>query len=358
MALTPEQKKRLAALDSGPEDLHEEPERPSGVMSARMKALGLRAWASSLHVTAVKVLIVVALIAVAVYFITINDLHKINIRGIFAKGSGSPLGRISDAVKLQREKNSLLDKGRGHLRMGEYDESFKTALQIRKLDGEDPQWRTLISDTVDALTQKATRELESGEIRTALEDVRLSLKYAPNRKAAIALYTDIADRLLFEAKTHHERKEYSELIVKAQEVLRIDPTNMAAAILLGRANEELLAEAAELFTSKRYTESFQKVQLSLKIDPNPITNPSAHRLFDKISHYVESPRLELRGIVKIRGKLLARIQLPGGGQPRPVREGEIVKNFKVLDIDPEQKSVLLEQIYTRERITIQQKTVE
>ncbi len=358
MVLTPDQKKRLAALDSEPEGFQEEPERPDGVMSARMKTLGLRAWASSLHVIAVKILIVVALIAVAVYFITINDFHKINIRGIFAKGSGSPLGRISEAVKLQREKNSLLDEGRGHLRMGEYDEAFKTALQVKKLDKEDPQWRTLISDTVDALTQKATRELESGEIRTALEDVRLALKYAPNRKAANALYTDIADRLLFEANTHHERKEYSELIVKAQEVLRIDPTNMAAAILLGRANEELLADAAELFTSNRYAESFPKVLLSLKIDPNPITNPSAHRLFDKIIHHVESPRLELRGIVMIRGKLLALIQLPGGRQPRPVREGEIVKNFKVLDIDPEQKSVLLEQIYTGERSTIHQKTVE
>ena len=358
MVLTPDQKKRLSALDSGPEGLQEEPERPGGVMSARIKALGARIQASSLHVIAVKILIVVALIAVAVYFITINEFHKIDLGKVFSGGSGSPMKKISEAVKLQREKNSLLDKGRGHLRMGEYDEAFKTALQVKKLDKEDPQWRTLISDTVDALTQKATRELESGEIRTALEDVRLALKYAPNRKAANALYTDIADRLLFEANTHHERKEYSELIVKAQEVLRIDPTNMAAAILLGRTNEELLAEAAELFTLKRYGKSFIKVQLSLKIDPNPITNPSAHRLFDKISQHVESPRLELRGIAMIRGKLLARIQLPGGGQPRPVREGEIVKNFKVIDIDPEQKSVLLEQIYTKERSTIHQKTVE
>jgi hypothetical protein len=76
-------------------------------------------------------------------------------------------------------------------------------------------------------------------------------------------------------------------------------------------------------------------------------------LFDKISEYVETPRLELRGMYKISGVLYARILLPDRGEQYTVKKGDTVKNFKVINIDSKQKQVHLVHIHTGQKTTIQ-----
>ncbi len=358
MALTPDQKKRLAALDSGPEGPREDAGGPDGSMSSRVKSVGARIQASSVRTIAIKALIIVVLIGVTAYFIAINQFHRINFKRIISSGDGSPISRFVGEIKLQKKKAGLLDKGYGQLLVGEYDKALETAEQIRALDQEDPQPQTLISEIVDAVAQKAAREFEAGEIEAALKDVRTALRYGPNHTAANALYGDIADRLVLEANTHYEKKEYAELIRKAKEVQNIDQSNMAASILLSKANEELFAEASLLFVSKRYSESLEKVRLSLKIDSERTSNPGAHRLLDKITIQIASPELELRSITTYRGKHIARIRLSGARKLTAVEKGGRISNFKVIDIDPVQKSVLLEHIYTGKRKTILMKSLE
>lgn len=356
MVLTPDQKKRIAALDSGLDEPEEVAGKTGRIISARAKTAAMRIRASSLQAVAFKLLIACALMAVAAYFIVINQLHKIDFRAVFSSDSrGSPIVRLSTAVKLQKKKVDLLEKGRGHLLVGEYNQAFKTAMEIEKLDSQEPQIQMLVDDTVDAVTQKASREFESGEIEAALADIRLGLQYRPDHGTANELYKDVADRLLLEAQAHYDKKEYSKLIVKAQEVVKIgkDPSNMAAYNLLARTNDELLDDASELLISKRYTESLKKVQLSLKIDKNDTT---ALRLLKQISDYVDKPVLELRGIIKKGKAIYARLHLPATGRTVTVRKGRIVTNtnMKVIDIDPKLKQVRLIQIYTGEKLTIQQ----
>lgn len=348
MALTPDEKKRLAALDSGPEGQGEGSGRTVKAVRAKIRA-------STVRTIATKALIVVVAIGVAAYFITANQLHRMNFKKVFSSGSGTPISRFVEEAKLQKEKSGLLDKGYGHLLMGEYDKAFKTAKEVEKFDPEDPRPQELISEIVDAVAQKAVREFDSGEIDASLKDVRTALKHRSNHKVANALYGDIADRLMLEAKAHHEKKEYEELIAKAKETVRIDPTNMAASILLRKANGELHDEASLLFVSKRYAEALAKVKLSLRIDPTRSTNPDAHRILDEITNQIASPHLELRSIISHRGKLFARIQLSGARNPTAVEEGDTVSNFKVIDIDPGQKLVLLKHLYTGKRTIIRMK---
>jgi len=351
MVLTPDQKKRIAALDAKPVDADEEPHRGAKVASARLKALGLSMRMSSFQPALIKLLIACVLFGVAGFFIVDNQLHKIDFRAVFSSGRGSPVTRLSDAVKVQRKKTELLAKGRGQLLGGDYKEAFKTAMEVKKLDPEDIRAWGLIDDTVDSVTQKAIQEFEAGKIEVALADVRLGLKYNKDHETANELYMDIADRLLLEAQTHYNKKEYPKQITKAHEVLRIDPSNMAASNLLVRTNSELLAMAGELFISKRYFGSLEMVRLSLQIDR---TNPGALSLLKRISDYVDTPKLELRGIIKKGDVFYARILLPDSGEVMFVKKDDIKNNFKVLDIDSKHKRVKLMQIHTKQKFTIQQ----
>lgn len=353
MVLTPDQKKRIAALDAKPVEAEDEPRSGGKVLSARVKAFTLSARMSSLQPVFVKLLIIIALLGVAGFFVIENQLHKIDFKAVFSSGRGSSVNRLSEAVKVQREKAVLLEKGRGQLLGSKYSEAFKTALEVRQLDAKDPRAEELIDDTVDAVAQKAIQEFESGKIEVALADVRLGLKYRNDHAVANRLYMDIAERLFLEAREHHNKKEYPKLIGKAQEVLRIMPSHMAAHNLLVKANGELQDQAGELFISKRYFESLQMVRLSLRIDGK---DTRSLRLLNEITTYVEIPRLELRGIMR-RGKVFyARIRYVDSGRwlIKSMKEGDTIKNFKVVDIDSAQKRVELQQIYSGQKFTIQQ----
>jgi hypothetical protein len=154
---------------------------------------------------------------------------------------------------------------------------------------------------------------------------------------------------LREAQVHYTKKEYLPLITKAQEVIRINPSEPGAMNLLMRTNSELLAKASELLVSRRYYEAAEKVQLALKIDP---TNSTALRLLEQLTLYVETPDLKLRGITKLGKAHYAIIQLPNSNQPQYVKEGETFRNVKVVDVNPDAKTVELLQIYTKQKFTI------
>ena len=356
MVLTPDQKKRIAALDASPPEPEEDTGKPSRLVSARVKSRVISARASSLPATAVKILVAIALVAMAGYFLVANQIHQIDFKAVLSSGRGSPVTRLSNAIKLQRQKVEMLEKGRGHLLVGEHDEAFETALAVEKLDPNDSQCQLLIDDTVDTVTQMASRKMESGEIEAALVDVRTALKYRPAHGTANELYKDIADRLMLEAQEHYSKGEYPKLIKKAQEVVRIgkDPSNMAAYNLLNKTSNELLDDAEESYAARRYFDALGNVQLSLKIDPSKKTNSTAHGLLKRISDYIGEPKLELRGIIKKGATTYARIYLPDEGKVEIVKKGGIIKgtNIKVIDINPKLKQVHLAQIHTGRKSTL------
>jgi hypothetical protein len=125
--------------------------------------------------------------------------------------------------------------------------------------------------------------------------------------------------------------------------------------LLMQSNNELLASADKFFIAKRYLESLESVRLAMQIDP---TNPRALRLLKRISLYVETPKIDLLGIVTLGKTPYARIQLPNSRQVVTVKEGDTVRNFKVLDIDPAEKRVKILQLHTRQEFVVDQAAPE
>jgi hypothetical protein len=116
-----------------------------------------------------------------------------------------------------------------------------------------------------------------------------------------------------------------------------------------KTNHELLTQADEALYGKRYFEALDKVRLSLQIDP---TNPRALRLLEQISLYVETPDIKLRGITKFGKTLYAVVQLPNSNQTTYVKEGETLRNFKLIDIDSEARTAKFLQIYTKAEFTV------
>lgn len=352
MVLTPDQKKRIAALDSGPSQPAEEEPQPSSVASARLKGLGLKITPAQITSILVKILIVLAIIATAAYFIILKDLHKINFKSVFSSGGGGPITKFFEAVKLQNKKAELWEKAQGHLLESEYPEVIQIAKEIRSLDPDDPRSEKLVDDTVIAVTHKAGRKYQSGDIEASLKDVRFAIKYRKEYGPANDLYMEIADRLLLEAQAHAKKKEYEQLIMKSKEVLKINPGNMEAYNLLVETNNELLDRASEYFLSKQYTKALEKVLLASKIDGK---NPRTRSLLEGIANKVAAPKLELHGIATMRGKNSAKIKVLGPKSPIWVKEGQIIENYQVVDIDPGVKQVRLRQIHTGEKVTLQQK---
>jgi tetratricopeptide (TPR) repeat protein len=369
MVLTPDQKKRIAALDSTPASAEEETEGGKKALS-RLPSFWLSLRMLIIHPSMLKVLIVFALGAVATFFILEYQLHRIDFQKVFSSGLGTPISRLSNEVKTQKQKGEMLEKGNTYFLDGKYRYAFDTGVAITEIDPDDISAYDLIDRTAGATIRKATRKFDSGEIESALVSVRLALSYKPEHEAANELYMNIADRLLHEAKLHLNKKEYPQVITKTQEVQKIiteirrmeisgiadSDFIMKASIessnLLGLANNELLASAEELFDSKHYFDALRMVRLSMRIDRK---NAVAIDLMKEISEYVEIPKLKLKGIITSGDTNFAQIQLPGSGKGWLAKKGDIIgigKNCKVINIDSDQKQVKLLQIHSKTLFTI------
>lgn len=368
MVLTPDQKKRIAALDVKAAESEEKAESRAKPLS-RFQSVWLGFRMFIMRPTLVKALIICFMGVVAAFFAIEYQLHMINFRKVFSSGPGTPISKLSNEIKEQKQKAEILKKGNELFLSGNYREALDAGKSVIKIDADDVRAHELLARAADAITQKATREFGSGEIESALQNIRLTLKHRPEHRAANELLVNIAARLLHEAKLHHNKKEYPQVITKAKEVQRIVDevlkrensgladvntlmqTNIESANLLSQTTNELLAGAAELFVSNNYFEALQMVRLAMQIDRN---NPHAIDLMDKILLYVEIPKLKLKGIIRSRGRNFAQVQLPDTGKVILAKEGDTIKNTKVTRIDVNQRKVELLQIYTKELFTISQ----
>ncbi len=343
MVLTPDQKRRLAELDTAEPAKEGTSGRTPSTLVNRLKSTWLSLRVTLARANLAKILFIIVAILVGGYFFLSYQLYRIDFGEVFSAGPGNPVDRLIEAVKLQKRKADMVDQGRGQLLVGEYDAALSTAVAVQQLDPDDPRAKNLIDDTAIAATQRASRKFDAGEIEAALADIRLALKHRPEHREAKELSLRIGERLLREAQIHYSKKEYSPLITKAQEVIRINPSDMRAANLLLRTNNDLLAQADDLFINKRYYDALEKVRLSLRIDP---TNVRTHRLFNQIKLYIETPDLRLKGITKFGATPYAIVQLSETNETIYVKQGETVRNLKAVKIDSETKTVTFKQIYT------------
>ena len=248
MVLTPDQKRRIAELDSKAPIEEEEEEKKSHANPALLKFKGifLRFQTSSLKPLLLKGLLVAVAIGIAGSYINKYQMHKINYGQIFSSGAGNPLDRFLLAVKDQKKKNEMLQNARAQFLDGQYADALSIAASVAKMDNGDERAQDLLILASDAAVQRASHEFDVGEIEAALTDIRLALKYFPEHKEAQELALRIGERLLREANIHYSKREYAQLIKKAKEVIRINPSDMGAANLLMKTNNELLTQADEL----------------------------------------------------------------------------------------------------------------
>lgn len=357
MVLTPDQKRRIAELDSKAPAEQEEEEKAAGASPAllRVKSVFLKIQTSSWKPLLAKALLIIVIIGIAGHYGNRYQIHKINYKKIFS-GAGNPVDGFLFALKDQKKKNEMLENARAQYLDGQYEDSLSIAAAVIKMDERDQRAQDLIILASDAAVQRASREFDVGEIEAALTDIRLALKYRPEHQEAQELGLRIGERLFREASIHYSKREYAQLIKKAKEVIKIDPSDMGAANLLMKTNNELLTQADELLYNKKYFEALEKVQFSLQIDP---TNTRTIGLLKKISHYVETPDIKLRGITKFGNTFYALVQLPDSSQVQHLKKGDIPRdsnsresNSKLIDIDPVGKTVKFMQIYTKMEFTV------
>ncbi|GAB4349319.1 MAG: hypothetical protein Kow0099_32320 [Candidatus Abyssubacteria bacterium] len=348
MVLTPDQKRRIAELDVKAQETRDEAASPG--LGDKLRAAVSNVSFARLKPLIVKGLLWCLLMAVGVYYVSHYQLHRINFRTVFSSGPGNVVDRLVYAVKLQKEKTEMLQEGHSHFLAGDFSAALDSAKAVAQMDPKDQRAQGLIDLAAEAAYRRAAKEFDSGEIEAALSDVRLALKYRPEHTDAKALSLRIAGRLLREAQVHYSKKEYLQLITKAQEVIRINPSEPGAMNLLMRTNSELLSKASELLVSRKYYDAAENVQLALKIDP---TNSTALRLLEQLTLYIETPDIKLRGITRLGKAHYAIIQLPDSNQPQYVKEGETFRNIKIVDVNPENKTVQLLQIYTKQTFTIE-----
>jgi tetratricopeptide (TPR) repeat protein len=357
MVLTPDQKKRIASLDTGPSTPPEEEPQENVGLSTRLKTLKLKATPAQITSAAIKISIVLAIVLTGAYYVKMKDLHKIKFKTVFSPGDGGPIKKLFAAIDQQGEKAALWKEGQGLLLEGDYRKVAKIAKNIEDLDPDDARSAQLIDDMVAGITLKAQREFESGDMEASIRDVEFALKHRKDDDAATRLYQEIADRLLLEALAHADRKEYEQLIIKCQKVNVIDPGNIEARNLLFETNDELLDLADEHFFSRQYTKALEKVLLAMKIDARDARTQS---LLKKIKDKIAAPKPVLHSIIAIRGQLHAILQLPGERRRTYVKKGETLENapLKVISIDLAKKQVRLRQIHTGEVFVLLQVKAE
>ena len=352
MALTPDQKKRIAALDSTSSESEPEKESKPQSFLDNLRSQWFSVQTPALRGLIVKLLILVAVLGVAFYFFYTNQLHMINYREVLSsKEAGSPIEKLKQAVKVRRQAVAMIQQGNTLVLDGDYAGALETASTVAKMIPEHSGAQKLLRLAADAAVQKATRDFDLGEIEAALINTRLALEYQPDHGAANKLHMDMASRLLHEAEVHFDKKDYKSAIARTREVLKINPADMDAINLLRRTNDELLAQAGELFISKGYFKALEMVEMAQEIDPR---NRRMLELLKQISLRIERPELQLVAVGKRRNVPFARIRLLNNGSVKTVKEGTILKNFKVIKIDTDAKLVTLLQTHTRRTIVIRQ----
>lgn len=352
MALTPDQKKRIAALDSTPSRGEPDEERGAQSFLDKLRTQWFSVQTAAARNLTLKFLILIVVLGVAGYVIFTYQLHMINYKAVLtSKEAGSPLQKLKRAVKLQSQAVAMISEGKTMVLDGDYAGALKTAESVEKMLPGNKDAQRLLRLATDAATQRAIRDFDSGEIEAALANTRLALKYQPDHNTANKLHLDIAHRLLHEANEHLDKKDYGNTIARTREVLRINPADVDALNLMRRTNDELLANAGELFISQRYLEALEMVEMAKGIDPK---NRRMLELLRGISRKIERPDLELVAVGKSRNKPFARIRLMESGSVKTVQEGKSLKNLKVLKIDTDAKEVTLLQPHTNSTFVIQQ----
>ncbi|UCD57306.1 MAG: hypothetical protein JSV16_16115 [Candidatus Hydrogenedentota bacterium] len=248
----------------------------------------------------------------------------------------------------------LLEDAQESLEAKNYKEALKKVETVLEIDPK--------NEDAKAVHTAAKKHLLLAEARTALENdnpmaanIKLNeaLQLDPQFQEAKTLHAEASRKaeekianLVITAQALIQQEKFEELRELAQDILTIDTQNREAeaflreaqAQILLREKEKNLAMARKFYDEGIYESALSKAEEVLKVDPDSF---EAKQLVEKSMAELAKPELRLTGISKIKGMVIAHIEIPSTRERFAIKEGETFGDFKVSAIDLDLKAVVV-----------------
>jgi tetratricopeptide (TPR) repeat protein len=269
---------------------------------------------------------------------------------------------------LGKIKSHLYEEGQKSLETKNYKDTVEKMEALLDLDPQDEDAKALLNEGKKHLEfAKAKEALEANNPMVALRSVQEALRLDPQFQEAKQLEGEVKqqveekiDNLVSTAQLLIEQEDFEKLRDLAQDILAIDPQNKEAADflrealaqILTRNREQNLSMARKFFSEGIYESALSKAEEVLKVDPN---STEAKDLVQRSRDELAKPELRLTGLTKIKGMLIANIEVPVTREKFMVKEGETFLNegdFKVSAIDFDLKAVVITYTKTGSQHTI------
>lgn len=269
---------------------------------------------------------------------------------------------------LSKIKSYLFDEGKKSLEAKNYKDTVAKMEMLLDLDPQDEEAKSLLNEAKKHLElDNAKQALQDNNPMVALRSVQESLRLDPNFKEAKDLEVEAKkqvqvkiDNLVVTAQQLIAQENFEKLRDLAQDILAIDPKNKEAADflrealaqILSRNREKNLADARKFYSEGIYESALSKAEEVLKVDP---TSTEAKELVQRARDELAKPDLRLTGLTKIKGMVIAHIEVPSTREKFMVKEGDTFLNegdFKVSAIDLDLKAVVVTYMKTGSQETI------
>ena len=276
----------------------------------------------------------------------------------------SPSNILAKRLMAKIKSRLLADAEKNH-EAGNHTEAVKQLETLLELDPQNEKAKTLHANAKKhVLLADAKASLAKDNPMAAMAALKEALRLDPQFQEAKSLQTEASQKveekianLMTTAEMLISQEKFEELRKLAQDILSIDPQNPEAsellreaqAQILARDKEENLSMARRFYEEQRYESALSKAEEVLKVDVNSI---EAKQLVEKAQAELSKPALRLTGITKIKGMLIAHIEIPSTDERFNVKEGQDFGDFKVSAIDLDLKAVVVTYLKTGSQTTI------
>ena len=273
---------------------------------------------------------------------------------------------------LKKIKSKLVKEVKAAMEAENYNEAVKKAdIILNKLDNQDEEIKAMRDDAKKFLLIKdAKKVLAAGNPVAALRFVKDALKLDPQLEEAKQLQVEAEelvegkiDSLMSMAPDLIAQEEFEKLRDLSQDILTIAPQNREVADLLREANAQILARdkvknlelAQKFFDEGIYESALSRAEEVLKVEPD---NKEARTLVENAKAELNKPTLYLNGFTKIKGMVIAHIEMeaPDATERFRVTEGDIFGDFKVSAIDLDLKAVVVTYLKTGSQLSLTVRT--
>jgi tetratricopeptide (TPR) repeat protein len=293
--------------------------------------------------------------------------YKVSINNTKTVLRKSPNNILARRMK-SKVKKYLMQEGKKNLEEKNYKDSIEKMEALLDLDPQDEKAKSLLNEAKKHVEYtNGKKALDENNPMVALRCAQEALRLDPNFQEAKELegvaqkevQVKIAN-LVSTAQELIQQENFEKLRDLAQDILAIDPQNKEAADflrealaqILTRNKEENLIMARKFYSEGIYESALAKAEEVLKVDPS---SSEAKELVQRSRDELTKPELRLTGLTKIKGFVIANIEVPSTHDKYMVKEGESFLNegdFKVSAIDFDLKAVVITYMKTGSQQTI------